>query len=97
MTAAPPPDNAHEAALAGLAASALARPPFWPNPASRPPLPPPRRPGEPERHGAWCTRCGSPDGGGRWWTERQEPKGWRCMSCLPPGCVPASAIEVVET
>ena len=30
--------------------------------------------------GAWCRACH----GTRWWTERHEPKGWRCMTCHPP-------------
>ena len=30
--------------------------------------------------GAWCRACR----GTRWWTERHEPKGWRCLLCHPP-------------
>jgi len=30
--------------------------------------------------GAWCSSCF----GARWWTERHEPKGWRCGTCHPP-------------
>jgi hypothetical protein len=30
--------------------------------------------------GAWCRACH----GTRFWTERNEPKGWRCMICHPP-------------
>jgi len=36
-----------------------------------------------EKHplpGAWCSSCW----GTQWWTERYEPKGWRCAACHPP-------------
>ena len=29
---------------------------------------------------AWCSSCW----GTGWWTERYEPKGWRCVTCHPP-------------
>jgi hypothetical protein len=31
-------------------------------------------------HGAWCRACH----GTRFWTERREPRGWRCVTCHPP-------------
>jgi hypothetical protein len=34
----------------------------------------------PPRPGAWCSCCY----GTSWWTERYEPKGWRCATCHPP-------------
>jgi hypothetical protein len=34
----------------------------------------------PPTPGAWCSSCF----GIRWWTERHEPKGWRCARCHPP-------------
>ena len=34
----------------------------------------------PPTPGAWCSSCF----GTRWWTERHEPKGWRCGTCHPP-------------
>ena len=34
----------------------------------------------PPTPGAWCSSCF----GTRWWTERREPKGWRCATCHPP-------------
>jgi hypothetical protein len=38
--------------------------------------------------------------GQRWWTERRDPKGWRCLTCHPPDHLRAEAIrregEVVE-
>jgi hypothetical protein len=39
--------------------------------------------------GAWCRTCE----GTRWWTERHEPRGWRCMTCHPPDHLPAEAIR----
>ena len=39
--------------------------------------------------GAWCSSCY----GTRWWTERHEPKGWRCATCHPPAHLPAEAIR----
>jgi hypothetical protein len=39
--------------------------------------------------GAWCRACH----GTRWWTERQEPHGWRCLRCHPPAHLPAEAIR----
>jgi hypothetical protein len=31
--------------------------------------------------GTWCNACY----GQRWWTERQHPAGWRCMTCPRAG------------
>ena len=39
--------------------------------------------------GAWCSCCY----GTRWWTERHEPKGWRCMACHPPDHLRREAIR----
>jgi hypothetical protein len=38
--------------------------------------------------GAWCRACH----GTRWWTERHQPRGWRCMTCHPPVRLAAEAI-----
>ena len=55
----------------------LQRQPSWSNNEQRP-VP-----------GAWCNACR----GERWWTERLEPNGWRCMLCHPPDHLPAEAIR----
>jgi hypothetical protein len=39
--------------------------------------------------GAWCRACR----GTRWWTERREPHGWRCLTCHPPMHLPAEAVR----
>ena len=39
--------------------------------------------------GAWRRACH----GTRWWTERQQPRGWRCMMCHPPDHLPPEAIR----
>jgi len=39
--------------------------------------------------GVWCRACH----GTRWWTERRNPKGWRCLTCHPPDHLPAEAIR----
>jgi hypothetical protein len=39
--------------------------------------------------GAWCRACH----GTRWWTERHEPHGWRCVTCHPPVHLPADQIR----
>jgi hypothetical protein len=39
--------------------------------------------------GAWCNACH----GLRWWTERQQPKGWRCLTCHPPVHLPAEVVR----
>jgi hypothetical protein len=39
--------------------------------------------------GSWCRACH----GTRWWTERRDPKGWRCMTCHPPDYLPPEAIR----
>jgi hypothetical protein len=31
--------------------------------------------------------------GSRWWTERHEPRGWRCGTCHPPGPLPAETVS----
>ena len=38
---------------------------------------------------AWCRACH----GTRWWTERHEPRGWRCMTCHPSAHLAADAIK----
>ena len=35
---------------------------------------------DPPPQGAWCLACH----GGRFWREREAPRGWRCASCHPP-------------
>ena len=39
--------------------------------------------------GAWCRACY----GTRWWTERHQPKGWRCLRCHPPDHLPTEAVR----
>jgi DNA-binding transcriptional LysR family regulator len=39
--------------------------------------------------GAWCRACH----GTRWWTERRESHGWRCMTCHPPHHLVVEAIR----
>jgi hypothetical protein len=79
----PMSDADHRAALAGLSAAALQRPPGWSDPADSPPP------------GAWCSCCGRQHrAGGRWWREAAEPKGWRCWTCHPP--VHLSGAELAE-
>jgi hypothetical protein len=39
--------------------------------------------------GAWCRACR----GTRWWTERRDSRGWRCMRCCPPSHLPPEAIR----
>ena len=39
--------------------------------------------------GAWWRACQ----GTHWWTERHEPKGWRCMMCHPPDHLPREAVR----
>ena len=39
--------------------------------------------------GAWCLACH----GTLWWTERHEPKGWRCGKCHPPDHLRAEAVR----
>jgi hypothetical protein len=39
--------------------------------------------------GSWCRACH----GTRWWTERQQARGWRCMTCHPPAHLAPEAIR----
>ena len=43
---------------------------------------------DPPPQGAWCLACR----GGRFWREREAPRGWRCASCHPPGHLPVAAV-----
>ena len=54
--------------LAGLRQAALQRPTSWADP-DAPPWP-----------GCWCSCCRL----GRFWTEANQSKGWRCWTCHPP-------------
>jgi len=40
--------------------------------------------------GAWCRCCW----GGRFWTERVESQGWRCMQCHPPSHLPPDEVTI---
>ena len=40
-----------------------------------------------------CVLSDSPCHGASWWTERHEPKGWRCARCHPPDHLPAEAVK----
>ena len=44
---------------------------------------------EPPPPGTWCRACH----GQRWWTGRQQPAGWRCMTCHPPDHLPPEAVR----
>jgi hypothetical protein len=39
----------------------------------------------------WCNACY----GQRWWTERQQPAGWRCTTCHPPTHLAPERVEIV--
>jgi hypothetical protein len=39
--------------------------------------------------GSWCRACHST----RWWTERHQPRGWRCWTCHPPVHLPPEAVR----
>jgi len=41
--------------------------------------------------------CGRHGSGGRWWTERAEPKGWRCARCHPGDHLPEAGRFEVAT
>jgi hypothetical protein len=41
--------------------------------------------------GSICGRCG----GATWWTERTDPKGWRCSRCHPPTGLDAGDVREV--
>jgi hypothetical protein len=41
--------------------------------------------------GTWCNACS----GQRWWTERQQPAGWRCVTCHPPVHLAVEKVEIV--
>jgi hypothetical protein len=71
----------HTAAVAGLQAAALQRPPSWSGAAALPSV------------GAWCSCCR----GQRWWSEARDPTGWRCSACHPPTHLPADAVREVQT
>ena len=43
---------------------------------------------DPPPQGAWCLVCR----GGRFWREREAPRGWRCASCRPPIHLSASGV-----
>ncbi len=70
----------------GLLAGAAMRPPSWVGDTPPPP-------------GAWCSCCcrHAPQEGGRWWTERESPRGWRCCTCYPPSHLRADAVREVRT
>jgi hypothetical protein len=41
--------------------------------------------------GTWCNACY----GLRWWTERQQLAGWRCVRCRPPDHLAPEKVETV--
>ena len=43
---------------------------------------------DPPPTGAWCLACR----GGRFWREREAPRGWRCALCHPPDHLSAAAV-----
>ena len=83
----PLPDAEHQQAVGGFLRAALMRPASW---SDRPDC----RPAQ----GAWRGGCGRnpPEYGGRWWQEREAPKGWRCWGCHPPDHLqPENVIDVL--
>ncbi len=82
------PEAEHKAATAGLLRAALMRPPSWGERPDCCPAP-----------GAWCSCCGRtpPAQGGRWWQERETPKGWRCWTCHPPDHLKPDQVREVMT
>lgn len=61
-------DRRHAETVRGLLDMAMQRPVSWADPAALPSA------------GCWCSCCQ----GRSWWSERTEPKGWRCSTCHPP-------------
>jgi hypothetical protein len=59
--------------------SGLQRQPSWADNEQRPPPV------------TWCNVCY----GQRWWTERQHPAGWRCVTCHPPVHLAPEKVEIV--
>jgi hypothetical protein len=82
------PDVEHQRATGGLLRAALMRPASW---SERPDCHP--------ASGAWCGCCGRnpPAYGGRWWQEREAPKGWRCFTCHPPDHLKPDQVREVMT
>lgn len=67
--------------VAGLLHVARMRPTSWSDPAALP------------SRGCFCSRCK----GQLWWTEREEPKGWRCTACLPPPRDCSHTVRLIDT
>ena len=65
----------------GYFLAGLMRPTSWADPDARP------------SPGCYCSCCKSK----HWWTERTEPKGWRCSSCHPPTGLEPDQVEKVRT
>jgi hypothetical protein len=82
------PGDEHQHATGGLLRAALMRPASWTERPDCRPAP-----------GAWCGCCGRipPAYGGRWWQEREAPKGWRCWTCHPPDHLKPAKYLVVAT
>jgi hypothetical protein len=92
---APHPGNTTAAPLAPLA-----KPPRPSAPTPLPPLSAPAPP-RPRRQPSWsdvpdephpadqCSACRLSS----WWTERHNPRGWRCATCHPADHLPLSAIR----
>jgi hypothetical protein len=82
------PEEEHQQATGGLLRGALMRPASWTERPDCHPAP-----------GAWCGCCGRspPAYGGRWWQEREAPKGWRCFTCHPPDHLKPENVREVET
>ncbi len=82
------PETEHQRATGGLLRAALMRPASWSERPDCRPAP-----------GAWCGCCGRtpPAYGGRWWQEREAPKGWRCWTCHPPDHLKPDQVREVMT
>jgi hypothetical protein len=82
------PEEEHQQATGGMLRAALMRPASWTERPDCRPAP-----------GAWCGCCGRtpPAYGGRWWQEREAPKGWRCWTCHPPDHLKPQDVREVAT
>lgn len=82
------PEKEHQRATGGMLRAALMRPASWTERPDCRPAP-----------GAWCGCCGRipPAYGGRWWQEREAPKGWRCWTCHPPDHLKPQDVREVLT
>lgn len=57
------------------------------------------------RHGpSWADVANAPQPGDRcqccrqaaWWTEANNPRGWRCLACHPPAALPDADVQIIR-